>query len=101
MESMAILSEKCHLQEEVKQQRSRLESLEKEYREHVAVLEFQVKAHRDDWEAERSEKQQLLKDKMAADAKAKQLQKDVRCLKLKVSFVICWTSQSNSVCNEE
>lgn len=62
----------------------RLERLEQEHQEHVEVLEFQVKAHRDDWEAERSEKQQAVQEKAAMELQVKGLKKDLRSLKLKV-----------------
>jgi dynactin complex subunit len=72
------------LKEDLSKLQKRLEQLEQEHREHVEVLEFQVKAHRDDWEAERSEKQQALQDKAAMELQVKELQKDIRSLKHKV-----------------
>ena len=57
-----------------------LERREKQYQEHVELLELQVKAHRDDWEAEHTEKQQALKLKEAAEQQVHDLS-----LKLKVN----------------
>ncbi|XP_066991610.2 uncharacterized protein [Anabrus simplex] len=79
----ALTFENVRLQEEVMLLRQRLDSIEKEHREHVEVLEFQLKAHRDDWEAERSEKQQAQQDKETADKKLRELLKDLRTLKQK------------------
>lgn len=82
-----VQAENAVLKEELAKLQKQLEQLEQEHQEHVEVLEFQVKAHRDDWEAERSEKQQALQDKAAMERQVKELQRDVRSLKLKVHLV--------------
>jgi vacuolar-type H+-ATPase subunit I/STV1 len=82
-----VQAENAVLKEELAKLQKQLERLEQEHQEHVEVLKFQVKAHRDDWEAERSEKQQALQDKAAMERQVKELQRDVRSLKLKVHFV--------------
>jgi hypothetical protein len=69
------------------------------------VLEFQVKAHRDDWEAECNEKQQALQDKVAIELQVKELQKDIRILKHKVLRPLsvlscCWLQCFNYQCIE-
>lgn len=79
-----VQAENASLKEELEKLQKQLERLEQEHREHVEVLEFQVKAHRDDWEAERSEKQQALHDKAALERLVKELKRDVHSLKLKV-----------------
>jgi len=79
-----VQAENTHLKEDLMKLQKRLERLEQEHQEHVEVLEFQVKAHRDDWEAERSEKQQAVQEKAAMELKMKELKKDLRSLKLKV-----------------
>lgn len=90
-----LQAENALLKEDLSKLQKRLERLEQEHREHVEVLEFQVKAHRDDWEAECSEKQQALRDKAAMELQVKELQKDIRSLKHKVLGPIsllscCW-----------
>ncbi|PNF15350.1 hypothetical protein B7P43_G00993 [Cryptotermes secundus] len=79
-----LQAENALLKEDLSKLQKRLERLEQEHREHVEVLEFQVKAHRDDWEAECSEKQQALRDKAAMELQVKELQKDIRSLKHKL-----------------
>jgi len=79
-----VQAENTLLKEDLMKLQKRLERLEREHQEHVEVLEFQVKAHRDDWEAERSEKQQAVQEKAAMELKVKELKKDLRSLKLKV-----------------
>ncbi|XP_021938756.1 uncharacterized protein LOC110839157 isoform X3 [Zootermopsis nevadensis] len=79
-----VQAENASLKEELEKLQKQLERLEQEHREHVEVLEFQVKAHRDDWEAERSEKQQALHDKAALERLVKELKRDVHSLKLKL-----------------
>jgi dynactin complex subunit len=79
-----LQAENAVLKEDLSKLQKRLEQLEQEHREHVEVLEFQVKAHRDDWEAERSEKQQALQDKAALELQVKDLHKDICSLKHKV-----------------
>ncbi|GLH08117.1 Uncharacterized protein GBIM_13421 [Gryllus bimaculatus] len=79
----ALLQERAQLREEVARLTRQLESARREHREHVEVLEFQLKAHRDDWEAERGEKQQALHDKDAAERRVRELQRDLRALKQK------------------
>jgi pyrimidine operon attenuation protein/uracil phosphoribosyltransferase len=83
-----VKAENAVLKEELAKLQKQLERLEQEHKEHVEVLEFQVKAHRDDWEAERSEKQQALQDKAVIERQVKALQRDVRSLKLKVLWVM-------------
>jgi hypothetical protein len=82
-------AENTLLKEDLVKLQKRLERLEQEHQEHVEVLEFQVKAHRDDWEAERSEKQQALQEKAAMELQVKELKKDLRSLKLKVLSCPC------------
>lgn len=77
------------LRAEVSMLRRQLQDKEKQYQEHVEVLEFQVKAHRDDWEAERSEKQQAVKLKEAAEQQVKQLEKHILNLNLKLQEQHC------------
>jgi len=79
-----VQAENTLLKEDLMKLQKRLERLEREHQEHVEVLEFQVKAHRDDWEAERSEKQQAVQEKAAMELKVKELKKDLRSLKLKL-----------------
>lgn len=80
----AVHADNTNLKEDIGKLQKRIEKLEQEHREHVEILEFQVKAHRDDWEAERSEKQQALQDKSALELRIKELQKENRSLKLKL-----------------
>ncbi|KAJ9584551.1 hypothetical protein L9F63_021109 [Diploptera punctata] len=68
--------ENSRLQEEVARLKEQLEQKDRQYREHVEVLQFQVKSHHDDWEAERNEKQQL-------QLQIKQLEKHVIELKMR------------------
>ncbi|PSN40130.1 hypothetical protein C0J52_23822, partial [Blattella germanica] len=68
------VTENARLREEVALLRKQLEQKDQEHKEHIAVLEFQVKAHRDDWEAERTEKQQALKDKEALEQRVRELE---------------------------
>lgn len=77
-------AENTLLKEDLVKLQKELERLEQEHHEHVEVLEFQVKAHRDDWEAERSEKQQAVQEKAAIELQVKELKKDLRSLKLKL-----------------
>lgn len=79
-----LQTENALLKEDLSKLQKRLERLEQEHKEHVEVLEFQVKAHRDDWEAECNEKQQALRDKAAMELQVKELQKDIRSLKHKL-----------------
>jgi len=51
----------------------RLRMVEQKLKEKISILEFQVKAHRDDWEAELNEKKQALKDKEAVEHKLAEL----------------------------
>lgn len=60
----------------------RLHSLEQKLKEKVEVLEFQVKAHRDDWEAELNEKKQALQDKEVAEKRAMELLAELQSLKV-------------------
>ena len=85
-----VQAENTLLKEDLVKLQKRLERLQQEHQEHVEVLEFQVKAHRDDWEAERSEKQQAVQEKVAMELQLKELKKDLRSLKLKV----LWLSSS-------
>jgi dynactin complex subunit len=80
-------AENTLLKEDLVKLQKQLERLEQEHHEHVEVLEFQVKAHRDDWEAERSEKQQAVQEKAAIELQVKELKKDLRSLKLKVLYL--------------
>lgn len=59
----------------------RLKSVEQKLKERVELLEFQVKAHRDDWEAELNEKRQALQDKEAAERRATDLLTELQSLK--------------------
>lgn len=45
--------------------------------EKVSILEFQVKAHRDDWEAELNEKKQVLRDKEAVEQRVVELMREL------------------------
>lgn len=67
----------------------RLKSVEQKLKERVELLEFQVKAHRDDWEAELNEKRQALQDKEAAEHRATDLLTELQSLKVRVAFVQC------------
>ncbi|XP_069697901.1 uncharacterized protein [Periplaneta americana] len=80
----AVHAENAKLKEDIAKLQKRIEKLEQEHREHVELLEFQVKANKDDWEAERSEKQQALQEKSALELRIKELQKENRSLKLKL-----------------
>lgn len=51
--------------------------MEKKLTEKVSILEFQVKAHRDDWEAELNEKKQVLRDKEAAEQRVVELMREL------------------------
>lgn len=55
----------------------KLHSVEKKLTEKVSILEFQVKAHRDDWEAERNEKKQVLRDKEALEQRVVDLMREL------------------------
>lgn len=61
----------------------RLKSVEQKLKERVEVLEFQVKAHRDDWEAELNEKKQALQDKESAERRATDLLAELQSLKVR------------------
>lgn len=65
----------------------RLKSVEQKLKERVELLEFQVKAHRDDWEAELNEKRQALQDKEAAEHRATDLLAELQSLKVRAAFV--------------
>ncbi|XP_063221307.1 uncharacterized protein LOC134530424 isoform X7 [Bacillus rossius redtenbacheri] len=54
------------------------------HREHLQVLELQLKSYRDDWEAERAEKQQALGDKLRAERRAGELELELRSLRRKL-----------------
>jgi dynactin complex subunit len=94
-----LQAENALLKEDISRLQKRLEHLEQEHREHVEVLEFQVKAHRDDWEAERGEKQQALRDKAAMELQVKELQKDARSLKHKVLWPVSVLSCFCGLCS--
>jgi hypothetical protein len=47
---------------------------------------LQVRSYKDDWEAERREKEQLARDKLAAEEKTRDLQAQVASLQKKVNF---------------
>uniref|UniRef100_A0A1B6DIQ2 Uncharacterized protein n=2 Tax=Clastoptera arizonana TaxID=38151 RepID=A0A1B6DIQ2_9HEMI len=58
-----------------------LKNTEQKLKERVELLEFQVKAHRDDWEAELNEKKQALQDKEKAEKKVMELLAELTTLK--------------------
>nr|CAD7394773.1 unnamed protein product [Timema cristinae] len=87
--SSSDLSETLCLEEEVCRLRQSLETVEREHREHEEVLEIQLKAHRDDWEAERGEKLQAIQDKMTAESRIHELESEVEALRMKVKELKC------------
>nr|CAD7427998.1 unnamed protein product [Timema monikensis] len=87
--SSSDLSETLCLEEEVCRLRQSLETVEREHREHEEVLEIQLKAHRDDWEAERGEKLQAIQDKMTAESRIHELESEVEALRMKVEELKC------------
>nr|CAD7593747.1 unnamed protein product [Timema genevievae] len=89
LSSSSDLSETLCLEEEVCRLRQSLETLEREHREHEEVLEIQLKAHRDDWEAERGEKLQAIQDKMMAESRIHELESEVEALRMKVEELTC------------
>nr|CAD7571320.1 unnamed protein product [Timema californicum] len=89
LSSSSDLSETLCLEEEVCRLRQSLETVEREHREHEEVLKIQLKAHRDDWEAERGEKLQAIQDKMTAESRIHELESEVEALRMKVEELIC------------
>ncbi|XP_075223524.1 uncharacterized protein LOC142325538 isoform X2 [Lycorma delicatula] len=64
---------------------SRFQEAERRLKEKIEVLEFQVKANRDDWEAEHNEKKQAVKEKEILEEKLNSLRDEL--LELKQSIV--------------
>lgn len=63
---------------------SRLKEVERRLKEKIEVLEFQVKANRDDWEAEHSEKKQAIKEKEEIEQRVNLLMSELQELKQSV-----------------
>lgn len=62
-----------------------LARLQAEHHDHVTLLEMQVRAHRDDWEAERSDKKAAQKALEETEARAAQLLEEIQQLQTKIS----------------
>lgn len=80
-----LRTENAKLRDEVGQLKRRMESMEREHKEHVEVLEIQVKANKDDWEAEKREKELARQEKEKLEKLAEELQEEINLLKLKYS----------------
>ncbi|XP_039282086.1 uncharacterized protein LOC111063808 isoform X2 [Nilaparvata lugens] len=63
------------------QELAKLQETEMILKEKIQVLEFQVKANRDDWEAELNEKKQVLKEKADIEGKVNELMDELQELK--------------------
>lgn len=62
-----------------------IEKLKREYQEHIAVLEMQAKTHKEDWDAERKEKQKVVREKEDLERKVQELMREVNFLKTLVA----------------
>ncbi|XP_054258351.1 uncharacterized protein LOC128983185 isoform X2 [Macrosteles quadrilineatus] len=74
--SSSVITQNCQVSSHsppAEDEVERLRGVEQKLKEKVSILEFQVKAHRDDWEAELNEKKQALKDKEAVELKLAEL----------------------------
>ncbi|KAL0270306.1 UNVERIFIED_CONTAM: hypothetical protein PYX00_007768 [Menopon gallinae] len=84
-EQINLISEKSAFrssrQEDQKILYEDVEKLKREYQEHVAMLEMQVKSHKDDWDAERKEKQKMVHEKEDLERKVQELLREVKFLK--------------------
>ncbi|KAG8240454.1 hypothetical protein J437_LFUL003168 [Ladona fulva] len=85
VELRQLHADNVKLREEVSQLKRRMENMEREHKEHVEVLEIQVKANKDDWEAEKREKELERQEKEKLEAKVQELQEEISLLKLKLS----------------
>ncbi|XP_071529013.1 LOW QUALITY PROTEIN: uncharacterized protein [Panulirus ornatus] len=80
---------------EVRRLREELTRLQADHDEHVTLLEMQVRAHRDDWEAERSEKQATQTALAEAQARTALLLQELQLLQAKLTDSeskrgLCW-----------
>ncbi|XP_068208076.1 LOW QUALITY PROTEIN: GATA zinc finger domain-containing protein 7-like [Palaemon carinicauda] len=80
---------------EVRRLREALTRLQADHHEHVQLLEMQVRAHRDDWEAERSEKRSAEAALAETEARAALLLQELQLLQAKLADSeskrgLCW-----------
>ncbi|XP_045620029.1 uncharacterized protein [Procambarus clarkii] len=80
---------------EVRRLRAAFTKLQADHDEHVTLLEMQVRAHRDDWEAERSEKQATQTALAEAQARTALLLHELQLLQAKLADSeskrsLCW-----------
>ncbi|CAL4069383.1 unnamed protein product, partial [Meganyctiphanes norvegica] len=88
---------------ETRKLREELARLQVEHHEHVTLLEMQVRAHRDDWEAERSDKKAAQTALEETEARAAMLLQELQLLQAKLtdSEVKCDTCWRCSVSRTE
>ncbi|KAK6638860.1 hypothetical protein RUM43_007129 [Polyplax serrata] len=84
-EQINLISEKSAFQskskEEIGSHHEEIERLKKEHQEHLAVLELQIKSHKDEWDNERKEKKKALQEKEEMQNRVHELMRDVNFLK--------------------
>ncbi|RZF32987.1 hypothetical protein LSTR_LSTR008700 [Laodelphax striatellus] len=76
---------------------ARLQETEMILKEKIQVLEFQVKANRDDWEAELNEKKQVLKEKADIEGKVNVLMDELQ--ELKQSILQKQRNERRNICD--
>ncbi|XP_071448054.1 reticulocyte-binding protein homolog 2b-like isoform X2 [Hetaerina americana] len=76
--------ENAKLRDEIGQLKRRMESMEREHKEHVEVLEIQVRANKDDWEAEKREKELARQENERLETKVQELQEELNIYKLQL-----------------
>ncbi|XP_046386889.1 uncharacterized protein LOC124156394 isoform X2 [Ischnura elegans] len=80
-----VHAENAKLRDEIGQLKRRMECMEREHKEHVEVLEIQVKANKDDWEAEKREKELARQENERLLAKIQDLQEQLSLYKLQLT----------------
>ncbi|CAB3363739.1 Hypothetical predicted protein [Cloeon dipterum] len=82
-----IEAENAQLSLELESAHRKAQAMEKEHKEHVQLLNIQVRSYRDDWEAERREKEQALIDKATLEERCRNLEEKLLCEKQKTAPV--------------
>ncbi|XP_063605972.1 mucin-5AC-like isoform X2 [Penaeus indicus] len=80
---------------EIRRLRESMARMQADHEEHVQLLEMQVRAHRDDWEAERSEKRAAQTSLAEAEARTALLLQELQLLQAKLADTeskrgLCW-----------
>ncbi|XP_059475386.1 uncharacterized protein LOC132196623 isoform X2 [Neocloeon triangulifer] len=80
-----IEADNAQLRLDLESAHRKVQAMEKEHREHVQLLNIQVRSYRDDWEAERREKEQALIDKATLEERCRNLEEKLLSEKQKVT----------------